>query len=78
MTPAGVASDGEVSSVAVFTDDKAALAFAVELCGVGEVLLCRATLDPELSPHGILERGRTTTWRRIEHPRKVWKRILRS
>jgi hypothetical protein len=58
-----VSSDGEVGSIAVFTDDEAALAFFVELCWGGEVGLRRATLDPELSPRGKLERGRTAAQR---------------
>ena len=74
---AGVASDGEVGSVAVFADDKAALAFAVELCRRGEVFFRGAALDPELSLLGKLEHGLTTTLR-IEHICKVLKRILGS
>ena len=69
---AGIASDGEVGSVAVFADDKAALAFAVDLSGVGEVLFRGAALNPELSLLGKLERGRTIT-ERIEHICKLWR-----
>lgn len=72
---AGVASDGEAGGVAVFADDKAALAFAVELCRAGKVLLRGATHDTKLSLLGKVERGRTTThW--TEHIRKVLRRIL--
>jgi hypothetical protein len=53
-----LASDGEVGSVAVPADHKAALAFAVEFCRMGEVLL-GASLNPELPLFGKLERGRT-------------------
>ena len=70
-------SDGEVGSVAICTDHEAPLAFAVELCGVGKVLFCGATLDPELSLLGKLKRDWTTT-QRVEHRHKFWKRILRS
>ena len=74
---AGVTPNGEVGGVAVFTDDKATLAFTVELWGVGGVLFCGATLNPELSLHGKLDRWRTTT-QRTEHRPKFWRRILRS
>ena len=74
---AGVASDRLVGGVVVFTDDKAALAFAIELCGVGEVLFRSTTHDPELSPLRKLERGLATT-PRIEHRHKIFRRIFRS
>jgi hypothetical protein len=67
---AGVASDSEVGRVAVLADDEAALTLAIEFCRVGEVLLRGATLDPELSIGGQLERGRTTS-NRIEHRPKA-------
>ena len=70
-------SDGEVGSVAVFTNNKAVLAFAVKLCGVGKVLFCGVTLDLELSLLGRLEHGCTTT-QRIEHHCRFLGRILRS
>ena len=38
-----MASDGEFGGAAVFTGDKAALAFVVELCGVGEIFFRGAT-----------------------------------
>jgi hypothetical protein len=63
---AGVTSDGEVGGVAVFADDKAGLAFAVDFCRVGEVLLRGAALDPELPPLGELECGLATA-ERIKH-----------
>ena len=77
MTPGRRSVRSEVGSVAVFTDDKAALAFAVELCGVGKVLFCGATFDPGLSLLGKLERGRTTN-PAIEQRRKFLEGILRS
>jgi hypothetical protein len=73
---AGVASDGQVGSVSVFTDDKAALAFAIVLCGVGEVLFRGATHDPKLSRPRKLERGHITP--RIENRHKIFRRIFRS
>jgi hypothetical protein len=74
---AGVESDGQVGGIAVFTDDKAALAFAIELCRVSEILLHSATHDPKLSAQRKLEHGRTTT-PRIEHRHKIFGRIFRS
>ena len=62
----GVTSDGEVSGVAVFADDKVGLAFAVDFSRVGEVLLRGVALDPELPPLGELECSLVTT-ERIEH-----------
>ena len=40
---ASIVSDGKVSSVAIFTNNKAVVAFAIKLCGAGEVLFHSTT-----------------------------------
>jgi len=70
-------SDSEVGGVAVFTDDIAALAFGVELFGVGELLFRGATLDPELALLRELEHGWTAI-QRIEQRSEFLGRILGS
>jgi len=54
-----VASDGEVGSVAVFADNKAALAFAVNSVGVARFLLSAQPSILSFLSSGKLERGLT-------------------
>ena len=46
-----VDTNGEVGSIAGLTDDEDALAFGIELIGLGEVVFRGATLDAELTIH---------------------------
>ena len=58
---AGVASDREVSGVAVLHDEKAGLAASVETVGNSQLLARETTVDTELAIRGPLERRPTTT-----------------